>query len=234
MNRILVIDPANLFIQYVELVVDRYGYDIKGVGSAREALQLLAREHFDLVLAQKTLPDMEWSDFNRKIRNDTNPGEVPVVLLCLDPAEFDDPGYQGLAVAQVRIKPVSMRDLIRVIQEYLPYQNRRRSIRAPLSMKALIYQENKPVPCQVLNLSEGGVFVMRKNPIPIGREIHMLLPFQDADEPVEVFGKVAYVVETARGKHPRGMGIQFDALEPGIRAMLHQYLEDHVSSILGR
>ena len=234
MNRILVIDPANLFIQYVELVVDRYGYDIKGVSSAREALQLLAREPFDLLLAQETLPDMEWSDLSRKIRNDTNHSDVPVVVMCSDPAKFDGPGCQGVAAAQVRTRPVSMRDLIRVIQEYLPYQNRRHGIRAPLAMKALIYQENKPVPCQVLNLSEGGVFVMRKNPFPIGREIHMLLPFPSADEPVEVFGKVAYVVETARGKHPRGMGIQFHALEPGIRVMLHQYLEDHVSSILGR
>ena len=234
MNRILVIDPANLFIQYVELVVDRYGYDIKGVHSASKALKLLARETFDLVLSQDALPDMEWSDFSREIRNNANHSDTPVVVLCSDPAVFNDQGCQGIAAAKVRTRPVSMQDLIGVIQEHLPHQNRRRGIRAPLTMKAMILQENEPVPCQVLNLSEGGVFVMKKNPFPIGREIHMLLPFQGADEPVEVFGRVAYVVETARGKHPRGMGIQFNELEPGIREMLHQYLEDHVSSILGR
>ena len=215
-RRILVIDPANLFIQYVELVVDRYGYDIKGVGSAREALLLLAQETFDLVLAQEALPDMEWYEFSRKIRSDTDHSDIPVVVLCPDPERFDDPGCCEITIAKVRTKPVSMRDLIGVIQEHLPYQNRRRGIRAPLAMKALIYQESEPVPCQVLNLSEGGVFVMKKNPFPIGHEIHMLFPFQNADEPVEVFGRVAYVVETARGKHPRGMGIQFNEMEPGV------------------
>lgn len=234
MNRILVIDSANVFVQYVELVVDRYGYDTVGVGSASEALKILAQEPVDLVIAQESLPDMEWPDFCRKVRTDAEHDDIPVVVLCSDPASFTDPGCREVTVAGIPTKPVSMRSLLTVIQEHLPYQNRRCGIRAPFAMKALIRDRDKFAPCQVLNLSEGGVFVMRKNPLPIGKDVDMLLPFQDTGAPIEVHGKVVYVVETARRKHPRGMGIQFNELEPGIREKLHQYLEDHVSSILGR
>jgi uncharacterized protein (TIGR02266 family) len=86
----------------------------------------------------------------------------------------------------------------------------------------------------VLNLSEGGVFIMRKDPLPMGAKVHLFLTFQDMETPLEVSGKVVYVVGKAQGKHPRGMGIQFDELEAGIREKLGRYLEDHVSSILGR
>lgn len=234
MNRILVIDSANVFVQYVELVVVRYGYDAKGVASGGEALEVLAQEPIDLVIAQEKLPDMEWPDFCRKVRGHPGLTDVPVVVLSSDPESFDDPNCQGFTVAGVRTRPISMRDLFSVIQEHLPYQNRRRGIRAPLTMKALIRDKDRFVPCQVLNLSEGGVFVMRKNPFPIGTDIRMLLPFQDTGTALEVQGKVVYVVETARGKHPRGMGIQFNELETGIQEMLQQYLDDHVFSILGR
>ena len=234
MSRILVIDSANLFIQYVELVVSRYGFETKGAGSAREALEKLAQERFDLVLAQENLPDMGWSDFCRKVGLELDRADVPVVVLSPDPSSFDDQGCQGIIVAGVRTRPISMRDLITVIQEYLPYKNKRRGIRAHLAMKAMIHEGDEFVPCQVLNLSEGGVFVMKKDPLPMGRDVHLLLSPQDMETPLEVHGKVVYVVEKARGKHPRGMGIQFGELKTDTREKLNRYLEDHVSSILGR
>lgn len=233
-SRILVIDSANVFIQYVELVVNRYGYRTKGVGSAGEALDALAQERVDLVIAQEKLPDMTWPDFSRKVGTDSDRAGVPVVVLSADPANFDDQGCRGITVAGVRTRPISMRELIAVIQEHLPYKNKRRGIRVPLALKAMLQDGEGFVPCQVLNLSEGGAFIMKKDPFPMGREVHLLLSFQDIESPLEVSGKVVYVVEKARGKHPRGMGIQFGELEAGIRDKLYRYLEIHVSSILGR
>ncbi len=231
MSRILVIDSANVFIQYIELVVSRYGYGTKGVGSAWEAL---AQERVDLVIAQENLPDMSWPDFCRKVETDSDRAGVPVVVLSSDPASFDDRGCQGITVTGVRTRPISMRDLITVVQEHLPYKNKRRGIRAPLAMRAMIREGDEFVPCQVLNLSEVGVFVMRKNPPPTGMDVHLLLPFQDMEIPLEISGRVVYVVEKTQGKHPPGMGIQFGELKTGTREKLHRYLESHVSSILGR
>ena len=234
MRRILVIDSANIFIQYVELVVSRYGYGTKGVSSAREALEVLAHERVDLVIAQESLPDMTWSDFCRKVETDSDRSGVPVVVLSSDPASFDSQGCKGITVAGVRTRPISMGDLIAVIQEHLPYKNKRRGIRAPLAMKAMIRKGDELVPCQVLNLSEGGVFIMKKTPFPMGTAVHLLLSLQEVETPLEVTGKVVYVVEKARGKHPPGMGVQFNELKPGTREKLFQHLDDHVSSILGR
>jgi len=231
---ILVIDSANIFIQYVELVVSRYGYGTKGVSSAREALEILARERVDLVIAQENLPDMPWADFYDRVDTDSERAGVPVVVLSSDPPSFDNKGCEGITVAAVRTRPISMRDLIAVIQKHLPYKNKRRQIRAPLALKAMIGEGDEFVPCRVLNLSEGGVFIMKKTPLPMGRDVHLILSLQDAGTPIEVTGTVVYVVEKARGKHPPGMGIQFKELEPGTRERLYRYLNDHVSSILGK
>jgi DNA-binding response OmpR family regulator len=233
-NRILVIDPANLFVQYVELVLDRYGYSIRGAASGMEAVTLLKEEPFDLVIAQETLTDMDWQDFGRSISMDDINAGTPCVVLSSDPKDPEVPPGSGITVARVRTKPVSMRDLLDVIWQHLPYRNRRRGIRASLPMKALIRDEDQLVPCQILNLSEGGVFVMRKKPRPIDTPIELLIPFKDSNAPLKVQGKVVYVVETARGKHPRGMGIQFNELKSEIRESVRVYLEDHVLTMLGK
>jgi uncharacterized protein (TIGR02266 family) len=233
-RHILVIDSANIFIQYVELVVGRYGYGAKGVSTAREALETLAKERVDIVMAQESLPDMSWPEFCRRVETDSDRVGVPLVVLSSDPASFDHKGCEGISVAGVRTRPVSMRDLIEVIQKHLPYKNKRRGIRAPLAMKALIREGDKFVPCQILNLSEGGVFVMKKASLPMGTDVRLLLSLKGMEKPAEVDGKVVYLVEKIHGKHPPGMGIQFNELEPETREKLFQHLDDHVSSILGR
>jgi len=234
MSRILVIDPANIFTHYVDLVVSRYGYGTRGVGSAREALEALARERVDLVISQEKLPDMAWSDFCRRVETDSDRTGVPVVILSPDPASFDDRGCQGITVAGVRTRPISMRDLIKVIQENLPYKNKRRQVRAVLAVKAFIREGDVFVPCHALNLSEGGVFVMRKDPLPLGTDVHLRLTFQEMETPLEVSGKVVSVAGKARGRHPHGMGIEFDELDAGTRGELHRYIEDYLATILGR
>lgn len=233
MKRILVIDSANVFIQYVELVVARYGYSTIGVSSAREALGVLEKEEVDLVISQEDLPDTAWQEFCRELRAGSKRPAAPVVVLSTE-SSFKAEGCPEVSVARVRTKPISMRDLITVIQEHLPYRNKRRQVRAPLTLRSHIYDGDAFVPCQILNLSEGGAFVMRKDPFPIGTETHLILPFQDVKEPVVVSGKVVYSVETARGRHPRGMGIQFKELDLTIRARLQRYLAEHVSALVGR
>jgi uncharacterized protein (TIGR02266 family) len=98
----------------------------------------------------------------------------------------------------------------------------------------LIREGDAFVPCHVLNLSEGGVFVMRKDPLPLGTDVHLRLTFQEMETPLEVSGKVVSVADKTRTRHPRGMGIEFGELDTGTREKLHRYVKDYLSTILGR
>jgi len=231
---ILVVDPASVFLRCVELAAGRYGYDVQGAGTARAALEARSGEPFNLVIAQENLPDMEWSDFCRKVGTDSASPGVPVVVLSPVPGSSDGQGRQGGTVAPVRARLISMKELVSVIQEHLPYKNERRQIRAPLAMKAMIREENRFVPCQGLNLSAGGALIMRKDPLPRDSEIHLLLTLEKMGSPLQISGKVVYAAEKARGRHPRGMGIQFNNVETATGGKLHQFLEDYVASSMGR
>jgi CheY-like chemotaxis protein len=205
MSTILVIDSAETFARYVELVVGRYGCRITGVKSAAAALELLSGEPVDLVVSQEKLPDMEWPEFCRRVKEEStrkgsNGAGVPVIMLSADP---DKPGSSecgGVIVAEVRTKPISMGDLIEVLSRYLPLQNKRRTLRASVAMRALIRAGDELVSCQILNLSEGGVFVLRNEPGEVGESVELVLPLPGVGKPVKVTGKVAYVISRSTGK----------------------------------
>jgi CheY-like chemotaxis protein/Tfp pilus assembly protein PilZ len=239
MSTILVIDSAETFARYVELVVGRYGCRTTGVKSAAAALELLSGEPVDLVVSQENLPDMEWPEFCRRVKEESTsksshgPG-VPVIMLSADPEKPGPSECDGVIVAEVRTKPISMGDLIEVLSRYLPLQNKRRTLRASVAMRALMRAGDELVSCQVLNLSEGGVFVLRNEPGEVGESVELVLPLPGVEKPVKVTGKVAYVISRSTGKKPRGIGVQFEGLSAETVQLLNVYLEDHISTILGR
>lgn len=233
MSRILVIDSAETFARYVELVVGRYGCQTTGVKSAQAALEMLPDEPVDLIISQEKLPDMEWSEFCDRVRGASG-SKIPVVLLSADPDKPGPSECDGVVVAEVRTKPISMGDLIEVLTRYLPLQNKRRTLRASVAMRALIRVDSDLVSCQVLNLSEGGVFVLRNEPGEVGEEVELVLPLPGVEKPVKVTGKVAYVISRSTAKKPRGIGVEFRDLPAETTALLSNYLEEQVSTILGR
>jgi uncharacterized protein (TIGR02266 family) len=182
---------------------------------------------------------MEWPEFCRRIKEEsTSKGShntgVPVIMLSADPDKPGPSECDGVIVAEVRTKPISMGDLIEVLSQYLPLQNKRRTLRASVAMRALIRAGSELVSCQVLNLSEGGVFVLRNEPGEVGDSVELVLPLPGVEEPVKVTGKVAYVISRSTGKKPRGIGVQFEGLSAETVKQLSVYLEEQISTILGR
>lgn len=233
MSTILVIDSAETFARYVELVVGRYGCQTTGVKSAQAALEMLPGGSTDLIISQEKLPDMEWPEFCQRVA-EMSDSRIPVVLLSADPEKPGPRECDGVVVAEVRTKPISMGDLIEVLTRYLPLQNKRRTLRASVAMRALIRVDSDLVSCQVLNLSEGGVFVLRNEPGEVGEDVELVLPLPGVEKPVKVTGKVAYVISRSTTKKPRGIGVEFHDLSAETTALLNSYLEEQISAILGR
>lgn len=79
MSKILVVDDEPLVRKLAVEILRRGGYKPHGVSSARDALELLDQESFDLVVSDVVMPEMTGVEFLYELR-ERRP-DLPVVLM---------------------------------------------------------------------------------------------------------------------------------------------------------
>jgi two-component system chemotaxis sensor kinase CheA len=79
---VLLVDDSAFFRNMLAPVLKAAGYQVTTVGAAGEALELIGSgQHFDVVLTDIEMPDMNGFDFAAAIRGDPRTAEVPIIAL---------------------------------------------------------------------------------------------------------------------------------------------------------
>jgi uncharacterized protein (TIGR02266 family) len=76
------------------------------------------------------------------------------------------------------------------------------------------------------NISQGGLFINTRSPLPIGTEVKILIQLPGEDFTATLVGKVTRVTEFDNSQNlVPGMGIQFTDVEPDRREMLERFVQ---------
>jgi CheY-like chemotaxis protein len=119
--RVLAVDDDPITQRLLLLTLQQVGgFSATIVASASEALQALAREHFDFVLSDAMMPDMNGRDFRRAARE--RGAAMPIVILsAASPDELgwakdaDDRG----AWLRKPFKPTQLvQDILRIVEKH--------------------------------------------------------------------------------------------------------------------
>jgi len=70
------------------------------------------------------------------------------------------------------------------------------------------------------NVNEGGMFIATETPSPVDSEVALEFQLPGLERPVNISGRVAWISD-GKGESPVGMGIEFQALAPDVRATIN-------------
>ena len=87
-------------------------------------------------------------------------------------------------------------------------RERRRHARAPIQLKVEYKRLNSFFADYTRNISRGGTFIRTQKPLDIGTEFVFQLVVPRLPKPLELRGRVQWIVQPEEGKDP-GMGIGF-------------------------
>ena len=75
------------------------------------------------------------------------------------------------------------------------------------------------------NISQGGLFINTRKPLPVGTDVKILIQLPGAAFPYELAGRVARVTEfdNAANMVP-GMGVQFTAIDDGKKREIDEFV----------
>jgi CheY-like chemotaxis protein len=108
-------DPA--LRRYLEIVLQRAGYEVLTAGDGLEAMKFLLSDGVDVVVTDALMPNLDGYDLCRFVRSSEHLAHLPIILLsALDPKNSTDEAEQ---VDAFLAKPVSPEDFLNRISEVL-------------------------------------------------------------------------------------------------------------------
>lgn len=101
--------------RYLEVVLERAGYEVRPAGDGLEAMKLLLSSRIDIVITDAVMPNLSGTELCRFIRSTPQLAEIPIVFLSAL-----DPKNTGAEVEQVDAflaKPLCPEDLLQTLTD---------------------------------------------------------------------------------------------------------------------
>ena len=116
---ILVVEDDADIQQLVSYNLIKSGFNVTCADSGEEALQLLAREHFDAMVLDLMLPGKDGNEICRAVRNQETTRALPIIMLTAKSEDDDVVSGLGCGADDYVTKPFSPRVLIARIEAAL-------------------------------------------------------------------------------------------------------------------
>ena len=116
---VLVVDDVPDVTEMIGLLLKHAGYDVSTADSARAALQLARRRHYDLVISDIGMPEMNGYELAAALRHLKEYFETPMIAVT-GYSEYDDRGRAVNAGFNVHLtKPIEPAQLLNLMNELL-------------------------------------------------------------------------------------------------------------------
>lgn len=118
---ILLIDDDALVLQSLARLLEKSGYVVKAVKSAKEAIDASLMEEFDLVITDIRMPEVDGIQalrYLREVRRDKGQAQAPEILITGYAKEYEEPAKHIGAYAMVH-KPFQLEEFLGVVKKAL-------------------------------------------------------------------------------------------------------------------
>jgi CheY-like chemotaxis protein/HPt (histidine-containing phosphotransfer) domain-containing protein len=119
--RVLVVEDSDANRLVLTARLERMGCSVDGVATGSEAVRLVSQRRYGLVLSDLSLPDMSGLEVAAAIRQlGGDAGRVPIVAVTGGTHPRDRERCLAAGMNDFLSKPLEQRDLIRVLERYVP------------------------------------------------------------------------------------------------------------------
>ncbi|PKM22876.1 MAG: hypothetical protein CVV10_02160 [Gammaproteobacteria bacterium HGW-Gammaproteobacteria-14] len=123
--RLLLVEDNEINQIVTRGMLDKLGYQVKTVSDGRSAVELMEREHFDLVLMDCMMPEFDGFDTTRAIREKEEGSDAHVVIVAMTANTMEGAEARCLAAGMddYLAKPVHLEDLEAMISHWLRHDS---------------------------------------------------------------------------------------------------------------
>ena len=120
-NKILIADDEPYVARVLKLVLQKAGYEVTCVDNGKKALDAYHIIHPDIVVTDVKMPYMTGRELVENIRESEGGNGIPVVVMTSTLESENRDWVSGIDKVSFLGKPVSPRDLVRVVNSYFAH-----------------------------------------------------------------------------------------------------------------
>ena len=204
MNKILLVDDVELFLELEKSFLDGLGYEILTARSGEEALESIAVNEPSLVLLDLYMKGMSGEDVCRQLRDNDRWQQLPVIMVTAAGKEAEVRRCLEAGCDDYLTKPISKNLLVEKVQRLLGKVRSRTAERVPVSLNVQIQSGGRSLEACAQDISRNGIYVQCRNALEAGSAVQLCLSLP-GERKLVVMGKVKRVQRGAK----EGMGIYF-------------------------
>ena len=118
-KRILVVDDDENILSLERTILEQKGFVVTTAAGGAEALEILGKEDFDLILLDVMMPEIDGFTVCRKIKEEPRTKEIPVIFLTAKGGgEALAEGFESGAIMYIN-KPFTANKLLTIVNTML-------------------------------------------------------------------------------------------------------------------
>ncbi len=118
-EKILVVDDEKDILELIEFNLSNNGYQVMTTTSGEEALELIKKNEFDLIVLDIMLPGIDGLDICKIIKADKYISHIPVIMVTAKTEEIDRVTGFEIGADHYITKPFSPRELLAIVKSVL-------------------------------------------------------------------------------------------------------------------
>jgi DNA-binding response OmpR family regulator len=117
---ILIADDSLIIQRILSLTLRKAGYEVRVADDGKIALDMLAQEPVDILIADLSMPEVDGIELLRRVRADLRHAKLPVVMLTASGQDQDREVAREMGASAFLTKPASSGELLATIDRLLP------------------------------------------------------------------------------------------------------------------
>jgi signal transduction histidine kinase len=120
-KEILIVDDTDINLVLLEAIFKKWDVKVDKAHNGKEALDMIAKHHYDMVLSDVNMPEMNGIEMTKRIRRNltSDSSKMPVIILSANILQDEIEEFQRAGVTDYMMKPFLMADLYRTIRKNL-------------------------------------------------------------------------------------------------------------------
>ena len=121
MQRLLVVEDSPTMREWIATVLEELEdpVEIDSVASGFEALRLLPRQHYDLIVTDINMPDIHGLELISFVRSDARHATTPLLIVSTEGRKEDRRRGLALGADAYLVKPFAAPELLRLVADLL-------------------------------------------------------------------------------------------------------------------